>query len=76
MMIICEINKQLFKKKKKVVISILQLFTSKVVTKKNYDTVKQSQFLKYFLQKKKFLNLILMRRMFDCNFYFYFYLLW
>ena len=54
MMIICEINKQLFKKKKKVVISILQLFTSKVVTKKNYDTVKQSQFLKYFLQKKKF----------------------
>ena len=52
MMIICEINKQLFKKKK-VVISILQLFTSKVVTKKNYDTVKQSQFLKYFLQKKK-----------------------
>ena len=75
MMIICEINKQLFKKKK-VVISILQLFTSKVVTKKNYDTVKQSQFLKYFLQKKKILNLILMRRMFDCNFYFYFYLLW
>ena len=75
MMIICEINKQLFKKKK-VVISILQLFTSKVVTKKNYDTVKQSQFLKYFLQKKNFLNLILMRRMFDCNFYFYFYLLW
>ena len=54
MMIICEINKQLFKKKKKkVFISILQLFTSKVVTKKNYDTVKQSQFLKYFLQKKK-----------------------
>ena len=75
MMIICEINKQLFKKKK-VVFSILQLFTSKVVTKKNYDTVKQSQFLKYFLQKKNFLNLILMRRMFDCNFYFYFYLLW
>ena len=75
MMIICEINKQLFKKKK-VVISILQLFTSKVVTKKNYDTVKQSQFLKYFLQKKNFFNLILMRRMFDCNFYFYFYLLW
>ena len=53
MMIICEINKQLFKKKKKVFISILQLFTSKVVTKKNYDTVKQSQFLKYFFQKKK-----------------------